>query len=64
MKITIDRVRCMASGNCVLAAPKVFGQDEEGYVEVLDPSPPADSRGAVEQAAAACPAAVITITDD
>lgn len=53
----------MASGNCVLAAPTVFRQDEDGLVEVLDSAPAAELLGQIEDAVRACPAAVISLAN-
>lgn len=63
MRVSIDPSRCMASGNCVLAAPQVFAQDEDGLVVVLQSEPGAALRAGVEEAVRACPAAVITLQD-
>jgi ferredoxin len=64
MKVTIDMDRCVAAGQCVLAAPDVFDQrDEDGVVVLLNPSPPTESADAVRTAAALCPALAITVED-
>lgn len=64
MKITIDEDKCVAAGQCVLAAAAVFDQrDEDGVVVLLDENPPAELADDVRQAAAACPASAITVTD-
>ncbi len=63
MRISIDRAKCMASGNCVMAAPDIFAQDEEGLVNLLHDTPDAKSLPRVEDAVRACPVAAITIAD-
>jgi ferredoxin len=63
MRITTKPANCIASGACWEIAPEVFGQDEEGIVTVLDASPPAEHHEPARRAAAACPAAVITIEE-
>jgi ferredoxin len=64
MHITIDEDRCCAAGQCVLAAPDVFDQrDDDGIVILLDASPASDQHAAVRDAAAACPAAAITVEE-
>jgi ferredoxin len=64
MKVTIDMDRCVAAGQCVLAAPDVFDQrDDDGVVVLLNASPPADGADAVRTAAALCPALAITVED-
>lgn len=55
---------CIASGNCRLLAPELFGQDDEGVVVArvtrLSPVQLADAL----RAAAACPVAAIQVEDD
>jgi ferredoxin len=59
MKISVDEDKCIASGACVLAAPDVFAQNDDGIVVVLQTDPPAELRAAALDAIRACPAAVI-----
>lgn len=61
MKFTVDTGKCIGAGQCALVAPEVFDQDDDGTVVVLRADPPAEADGAVEQAAALCPAAAITL---
>jgi ferredoxin len=62
MKVTIEQDRCVASGQCVAAAPEVFDQrDEDGIAVLLDEAPPAERAGDVRHAAAVCPALAIHI---
>ena len=64
MKVTVDKDKCIGSGQCVLAAPDVFDQrDEDGIVVLLNADPPADRAADVKQAAAVCPALAITVED-
>jgi ferredoxin len=62
VRITVDPSRCIAAGQCVLKAPKVFDQDEEeGTVMLLTETPaPADEENA-RVAARVCPSEAITI---
>jgi ferredoxin len=64
MKVQLDRDRCIGASLCVLAAPEVFDQDDEGVALLLDDNPADDARPAVLDAAQRCPAAVITIVPD
>jgi ferredoxin len=65
MKITVDVNKCIGAGLCVVAAPKVFAQnDDDGLVVVLDENPPADQHVAVREAARLCPALVIKLEND
>ncbi|MFF3743491.1 ferredoxin [Streptomyces kronopolitis] len=62
MRVLIDQDKCCGAGSCVLSAPDVFDQrDEDGIVVLLNAEPPAALHAAVEEAAAICPAAAITV---
>jgi len=64
MKVTVDVPKCVASGQCVLAAPEVFDQrDDDGSVILLDDSPTPEHHGSVREAALVCPAAAIYLTE-
>ncbi|MFI1278490.1 ferredoxin [Micromonospora sp. NPDC020751] len=63
MRIEVDRDRCCGSGNCVLAAPEVFDQDEaDGLVLLLRPAPLAGAADRIRRAADLCPAGAIRLT--
>ncbi|CPT92144.1 ferredoxin [Mycobacteroides abscessus] len=65
MKITVDEQKCVAGGQCVLAAPEVFDQrDEDGIVVVLNDHPDADQFDATREAAQICPAAAIFLSEE
>ncbi|MFD4527901.1 ferredoxin [Streptomyces sp. NPDC058470] len=65
MKIEIDQDKCVAAGQCVLAAADVFDQrDEDGIVVLLDGAPPEDQYEAVQEAAQLCPALAITLREE
>ncbi|GII34756.1 ferredoxin [Planotetraspora mira] len=65
MKVFIDQDKCVASGQCVLAAADVFDQrDEDGVVILLNPDPPAELADDVRQAAAVCPALAIRVEEE
>jgi ferredoxin len=59
LEIEIDRDLCMASGNCVFAAPGVFDLDEDSVAVVLDPV--ASPEDMVRTAARECPTQAITV---
>jgi ferredoxin len=61
MEISVNRDHCVGAGQCVLSAPAVFDQDEDGLVELTDPHPPVELDRAVHNAARLCPARVITV---
>jgi ferredoxin len=62
MKVTVDVEKCCGAGQCVMIAPEVFDQSEDdGVVQLLDPAPGEELRPVVQNAAAMCPAAAITL---
>ncbi|MGW6743228.1 ferredoxin [Streptomyces sp. NPDC055025] len=64
MKVTLDQDKCVASGQCVVAAGDVFDQrDEDGIAVLLDPNPPAEQAADTRHAAAVCPALAIRIEE-
>ncbi|MEV4112685.1 ferredoxin [Nonomuraea sp. NPDC049695] len=64
MKIIIEQDKCVASGQCVMAADDVFDQrDEDGIVVLLKEDPAPDRLEDVKQAALVCPALAITVEE-
>ncbi|MET8468612.1 ferredoxin [Streptomyces sp. NPDC006422] len=63
MHITVDQPKCVASGQCVMLAPDVFDQDDDGIVELLTDTPDAAHHDDVRESAAVCPAAAIHLAD-
>jgi ferredoxin len=62
MKVSVDKSKCIAAGQCVFKAPLVFDQHEEdGVVMLLDAAPELSQRALIEQAINACPTRAITI---
>ncbi|GAA3612560.1 ferredoxin [Nonomuraea rosea] len=60
MRVELDEPKCVASGQCVLAAPEVFDQrEEDGVAILLDETPAAELHEQAREAAAICPAAAI-----
>jgi ferredoxin len=50
---------------CVARAPELFAQrEEDGLVQILQPSPPHNLFQAARDAAAGCPMQAIDTTDD
>jgi ferredoxin len=61
VRVTIDHDRCIASGQCVMAAKEVFDQrDEDGVAVLLNANPPAELAEDVREAVTLCPARAIT----
>ncbi|MFF5703020.1 ferredoxin [Streptomyces sp. NPDC012794] len=63
MRISVDQDVCIGAGQCVLTAPQVFTQDDDGFSEVLPGR--ADGHGSplVREAARACPVSAITVRE-
>lgn len=63
MKITAHAAMCVASGNCGFVAPNVFRNPDEndGFVELIDPNPPETEWTAVREAEYLCPSGTIQI---
>jgi len=62
-RVHVDVERCIGAGHCVMRAPKIFDQRDDGIVILLDANPPYDQLAAAEKAADLCPSQVITIED-
>ncbi|MEV1295834.1 ferredoxin [Pseudonocardia sp. NPDC049635] len=63
MRVSVDKDLCIGAGQCVVAAPDVFDQDDDGIVELLTDHPAETDRAAVEEAEQVCPARVIVVED-
>ncbi|ANY05859.1 ferredoxin [Pseudonocardia sp. HH130630-07] len=61
MRVTVDKDLCIGAGQCVVTAPDVFDQDDDGLVELLTDAPADTDREAVKEAEHVCPARVISV---
>jgi len=64
LRIVVDRERCCGGGQCVLAAPTVFDQDDDGLVLVLKETPEPSEEADVAVAANICPSGCISLVRD
>jgi ferredoxin len=62
LKITVNKNRCIASGDCVETAPSVFELDADGKSEVANQTGAPD--GTIIAAARSCPVKAITIVNE
>jgi ferredoxin len=63
--VELDEPKCVASGQCVVAAPDVFDQrEEDGVAVVLDQTPPKELYDEVSEAVAICPAAALRLVEE
>jgi len=61
MHLRVESSQCIGAGQCVLIAPDVFDQDEDGTVVLLHDAVEADQEGVVQEAINVCPARVIAV---
>ena len=64
MKVHIDSDRCQGHGRCYDLAPKIFGEDAEGYGVVLHGVVPPEDAAQARLAAANCPESAIEVTEE
>ena len=65
MKVRIDSERCQGHGRCYDLAPDLFGDDDEGFGQVLgDGAVPADRERDARLAAANCPERAIDLIEE
>ncbi|MFF3850042.1 MULTISPECIES: ferredoxin [unclassified Streptomyces] len=63
MKVELEADKCVASGQCVLAAMDVFDQDDDGIAILLEEQVGDDRLDDVKEAIAVCPAAAIRLVE-
>ncbi|GGV71378.1 ferredoxin [Streptomyces massasporeus] len=64
MRVELDVPKCVASGQCVMAAPDVFDQrDDDGVAILLEETPGEDLLDDVREAVSVCPAAAIRLVE-
>ena len=61
MHIDIDKDVCIGAGQCALAAPGVFTQDDDGFSELLEGREDGAGSPLVREAARACPVGAISV---
>lgn len=66
MKVQADRDLCIQAGNCVMSAPEVFDQDDEGIVEVLidEIDETGEQADKVREAVKICPSGALSLAQD
>ncbi|WP_203888307.1 ferredoxin [Planotetraspora kaengkrachanensis] len=65
MKVQIDPQRCHGHGRCYTLAPALFGEDDEGYGQVIgDSAVPPDQEHAARLAASNCPERAIDLVEE
>ncbi|GAB7110432.1 ferredoxin [Streptomyces phaeofaciens JCM 4814] len=61
--VELESDKCVASGQCVVAAMQVFDQDDDGIAILLDERPAPALLDDVREAVAVCPAAAIRLVE-
>lgn len=61
--ISVVPDRCIGAAQCVLTAPDVFDQDDDGFVEVLDERPEGAQGEKARMASKICPSQSIVVED-
>ncbi|KEI43921.1 MULTISPECIES: ferredoxin [Pseudonocardiaceae] len=65
MRIGADLERCVGAGQCVLADPSLFDQnDEDGTVVLLSDEVADDHVEAAREAVRVCPSGALSLVDD
>jgi ferredoxin len=64
MRVAADRDACVSAGNCVMVAPAVFDQDDDGIVTLLADDVPADEQHRAREAVRLCPAAALMVAPE
>ncbi|MFC5996541.1 ferredoxin [Pseudonocardia hispaniensis] len=63
MRVAADRSVCIGSGLCLLTAPAVFDQDDEGIVVLLTEDVGQRDADAARRAVAHCPSGALRLVD-
>jgi len=63
MKIVVDFDLCQSHGLCTQAAPELFEIRDDGFLYILNETPPEALRGKLEKAVRECPTAAISIEE-
>ncbi len=63
MRVIVEYAKCCGAGQCVMVAPKVFDQRDDGMVILLDETPDPLHHRAVREAATVCPGAAIRLEE-
>ncbi|MDC0773657.1 MULTISPECIES: ferredoxin [unclassified Streptomyces] len=64
LDIHIDHDVCIGAGQCALAAPSVFTQDDDGFSTLLPGREDGGGDPMVREAARSCPVSAITVSEE
>jgi ferredoxin len=60
LRVKIDRSSCIASANCIKAAPKLFELDDERICQFLEPVEE-EERDRIIEACSVCPVSALSV---
>ncbi len=61
MRVVVDYDKCQSNALCMGVAPEVFEVRDDGFLYILDETPPDELRGKVEEAVRVCPTQAISL---
>ena len=64
MKIVVDFDLCQSNAVCMGVAPEVFEVRDDGFLYILNESPPESDRPKMEEAVRLCPTGAISIVEE
>jgi ferredoxin len=62
LDVGVVQDRCIGSGQCALTEPSVFGQDDDGFVTLLDDAPAGEAAERAGLAVTLCPVQALYAT--
>lgn len=63
MKVTVDFELCQSHGLCTQNVPEVFEIRDDGFLYILQETPPESLRARLQTAVRECPTGAITVSD-
>ena len=64
MKVVVDYDLCESNAVCMGVMPEVFEVRDDGFLYLLDETPPESLRSKLQEAVRLCPKQAISIGDD
>jgi ferredoxin len=64
VKVVVDFDRCASNAVCMSILPEVFEVRDDGFLYILEESPPEAMRDKLEEAVRSCPTQAISISKE
>ncbi|MEO3862904.1 ferredoxin [Acrocarpospora sp. B8E8] len=64
MRVNVNATRCIGAGQCVLIAPEVFDQSDDGTAMVLVDTLDDSAQTVVREAVRACPSRSVSLAEN